>query len=265
MARANQPGRGRTALITGASSGIGYELAKCFARDGYNLILVARDVQALARVSAGLQQADGVTVHTIVNDLSRPEAPSELAAELERRRLRVDALVNNAGFGVYGPFANTDWNRERAMLQLHVTTPTELAKRLLPPMLERRHGYILNVASTAAFQPGPLMALYYATKAYLVSFSEALANEVRGSGVLVSALCPGPTETNFQARAGIARSKLFRMRMEAGPVARLGFRGLKLGKTVVIPGLGNRLLTVLVRLLPRDVVTGIVRNVQAGR
>ena len=258
-------GRGKTALITGASSGIGYELAKCFAQDGYDLVLVARNAEALGRVSAELQQAHHVPVKTIVKDLARPEAPSELVDELTRGRIQVDALVNNAGFGVYGPFARTDWNQERAMLQLHVTTPTELAKRLLPGMIQRRDGKILNVASTAAFQPGPLMALYYATKAYLLSFSEALANEVRGSGVVVSALCPGPTETAFQARAGIERSKLFRSRMDAAPVARLGFRGLQQGKTVVVTGWRNRFLTVLVRLFPRDVVTGIVRKVQEGR
>lgn len=262
----SQVGRDKTALITGATSGIGYELAKGFARDRYDLVLVARDQAQLQRVAQELAGAHGVAARVISADLARPEAAAELVEELARERLEIDVLVNNAGFGTYGPFASADLAREEEMIQLNLVTLTQLTRRLLDGMLKRRHGKILNVASTAAFQPGPLMAVYYATKAYVLSFSEALASELRGSGVSVTVLCPGPTRTDFQRRAGIEHTKLVRLRgMEAETVAQIGYHGMLRGAPVVIPGFGNWLLTLLVRMLPRSIVTAIVRGVNTNR
>ncbi len=254
------------ALITGATSGIGYELAKCFARDGYDLVLVARDQAQLQRVAQELAGAHGVAARSSPADPARPEAAAELVEALARERLEIDVLVNNAGFGTYGPFANTDLTTQEEMIQVNLVALTQLTRRLLDGMLKRRHGKILNVASTAAFQPGPLMAVYYATKAYVLSFSEALASELQGSGVTVTALCPGLTRTAFQQRAGIERTKLVRGRpMEADAVARIGYRALMRGTLVVVPGLGNRLLILAVRFVPRRMVTAIVRGLNANR
>lgn len=254
------------ALITGATKGIGYELATCFARDGYDLVLVARDQAQLQRVAQELAGAHGVAARVIPADLARPEAAAELVEALARERLEIDVLVNNAGFGTYGPFASADLAREEEMIQVNLVALTQLTRRLLDGMLKRGRGKILNVASTAAFQPGPFMAVYYATKAYVLSFSEALANELRGTGVTVTALCPGPTQTGFQQRAGIEHTRLVRIRgIDVEAVARIGYQGLMRGAPVVIPGLGNRLLTVVVRLVPRNLVTTVVRAINENR
>lgn len=253
-------------LITGASRGIGYELAKLFARDGYHLVLVSRSQEALLYAAGILKETYEVPVTVIVNDLSQPLAATEVAAELRARELSIDALVNNAGFGMFGLFIDGDLTTELEMMQLNMVSLTHLTKLLLPPMLQRKRGKILNVASTAAFQPGPLMAVYYATKAYVLSLSEALANELRGTGVTVTALCPGPTPTGFQERSKMQTSRLMTGNLlDAETVARAGYRGLMRGKTVVIPGVRNRLLAFAVRLLPRHVVTRLVRLIQASR
>ncbi len=252
-----------TVLVTGASSGIGLELARLFARDGYRLVLVARGQDALERVAEELRRQHGATVTIVPMDLAVPGAGERLVAEIRRRDCAIDILVNNAGFALYGPFAQTDWNTELQMLRVNIEALTTLTKLLLPEMLVRKRGKILNVASTAAFQPGPLMAVYYATKAYVLSFSEALHEEVRGTGVTVTALCPGMTRSGFQARAGLERSRLLKVgMMEAATVARAGYRGLMRGKPVVIPGLKNKLLTFLVRLTPRAWVPRVVRLLQ---
>jgi short-subunit dehydrogenase len=257
---------GERALITGATSGIGYELAKCVARDRYDLVLVARSEEELQHVADELRRAHGISVTIMPRDLARPDAVSELVAELARAGLHVDVLVNNAGFGTYGPFAETALATAQEMMQLNMVTLTQLTRRLLPGMLEQRAGKILNVASTAAFQPGPLMAVYYATKAYTLSFSEALASELRGSGVTVTVLCPGLTRTGFQQRAGLERTRFMRGRpMEAEVVARIGYRALMRGTPVVVPGLGNRLLTLAVRFVPRRMVTAIARGLNENR
>jgi hypothetical protein len=256
----------RTALITGGSSGIGYELAKLFARDGYRLILVARNADDLAARAAELTQAFGRPVVTLSCDLARAEGPETLVERLRRDGLGVDVLVNSAGFATHGPFAQADPAVQAEMLQLNVASVVHLTRLLLPPMIARGWGRVLNLASTAAFQPGPLMAGYYASKAYVLSFSEALANELRGTGVAVTALCPGPTKTNFQIRAGLKRARLVRAgMMDAPAVARIGYNGLMAGKPVVIPGARNRLLSVVVRLAPRAWVTRIVRRIQEER
>ena len=256
----------RWALITGASTGIGYEFTKLFARDGYGLVLVARDGERLAQVKAELEQRFHVAVRTVSKDLARPQAPEELFAELQRERIGVDVLVNNAGFGTHGLFAEADPASQLQMMQVNMVALTHLTRLVLPSMIARRSGKILNVASTAAFQPGPLMAVYYATKAYVLSFSEALANELQGTGVSVTVLCPGPTRTEFQRRAGVEETKLMAgQRMEANAVAVAGYRGLMAGTIVVIPGMRNRLLAFAVKHLPRPLVIRAVRKIQEKR
>ena len=192
-----------TALVTGASSGIGLELARLFAHDGYDLILVARSVEKLDRLGAELSARHGIRARTVGADLGSPDAPGAIAETLKQAAVRIDVLVNNAGYGVHGPFAKTELQTELDLLRVNVVALTHLTKLLLPTMLARRAGRILNVASTAGFQPGPLMAVYSASKAYVLSFSEALAEELAGTGVTVTTLCPGPVLTGFQARAGL--------------------------------------------------------------
>jgi short-subunit dehydrogenase len=253
-----------TALVTGATEGIGYELAKCFARDRHDLVLVARSKANLERVASEISASCGARVSAIVQDLSVQDGAHRLFDEVRRRQIAVDVLVNNAGVGTYGPFAQADLERELAMMRLNMISLTVLTRLFLPEMLERRRGRILNVASTAAFQPGPLMAVYYATKAYVVSFTEALANELGGSGVSASVLCPGPTRSGFQERAGMGASKLFRLPwvMEASDVAEKAYREFMSGRTTIIPGLGNKLLAFSVRLGPRKLLPSIVRRFQ---
>ena len=251
-------------LITGASSGIGRELARLFAGDGADLVLVARSEDRLRELAGELAAECGVTVEVVPADLSRPGSPDQIVATLAQRHIDVDVLVNNAGFGARGPVAGIGVARQLEMVQVNVAALTRLTALLLPGMLERRRGGILNVASTAAFQPGPNSAVYYATKAYVLSFTEALAEEVRGSGVRVSCLAPGATDTGFAAQAGAAGSRLFRRGvMDAGRVARAGHDGLRRGKTLVIPGLRNRALAFGVRLSPRVLATKISGYMQA--
>lgn len=258
---------GTTALVTGASSGIGWELAKLFAEDRHDLVLVARTKKKLDQFARDLTAAFGIKVRAIARDLAQPRAAAEITQELSAEEISIDMLVNNAGFGVYGPFAKTDGAKELEMIQVNLTVLTQLTKMLLPPMLERRHGRILNVASTAAFAPGPLMAVYYATKAYVLSFSEALASELSGSGVTVTALCPGPTETDFANEAGLESTHLFTgpLIADARSVARAGYRGMLAGKPIVIPGVGNKLLVESIRFSPRRVTTSIARWLQERR
>jgi uncharacterized protein len=252
---------GHATLITGASSGIGREVAKLFAEDRRDLVLVARNRKKLDEFARDLTAAFGVAVRVIARDLARPDTPSEIEKELSSAGIVIDTLVNDAGFGVYGPFGETDGVKELEMLQVNIVALTRLTKLFLPPMLERKNGRILNVASTAAFQPGPLMAVYYASKAYVLSFTEALANEVAADGVVVTALCPGPTDTEFQKEAGLEQTHLFRnpFVQDARSVARAGYAGLAAGKRIVIPGLANRILAQAVRFSPRRFVTAAAR------
>jgi uncharacterized protein len=259
MTRATPPPRRKTALITGASSGIGYELAHVFAREGYDLVLVARNEEKLRQV-AQETAAQGSSARSLVKDLADPAAPAKIFADLQQAGLAVDVLVNNAGFGTYGPFAQSNPESQLEMIRVNVLALTHLSRLFLPAMIERHEGKLLNVASTAAFQPGPLMAVYYATKAYVLPFSEALANELEGTGVTVSALCPGPTTSDFQRRARMERSRLVSgSMMDARTVAEAGYRGLLKNRPVIIPGLGNKALAFSVRLTPRGLVRRIVR------
>jgi uncharacterized protein len=257
-----------TALITGASGGIGYELARLLAKDHYDLILVARSADKLSCVADELQQHFGISARALPLDLTATNTPQALFEDVLRSGTQIDVLVNNAGYGATGEFTRIPLAEDLGMIQLNIAALTMLTKQFLRTMLLRRSGKILNVASTAGFQPGPLMAVYYATKAYVISFSEALANELRGSGVTVTCLCPGATDTGFQERAGNADSILFRTLkpMDAKTVARDGYRGLMAGKTLVISGFRNWMVAESIRFAPRKMVTAISRklNEKAG-
>jgi short-subunit dehydrogenase len=249
-----------TVLVTGASSGIGRELAKCFAADRSRLLLVARNAPALEALATELRLAQGTEVRVLPGDLSLPETPAQLFAELQKAGLSVDVLVNNAGFGAHGDFAELPLGRQLEMVQVNVSALMQLTGLFLPGMIARHQGGVLNVASTAAFQPGPGMAVYFATKSCVLSFGEALAEELAGTGVTVTTLCPGPTRTNFGKIANFrGGDHLTKHAMSAETVARYGHDAFRRGRVVAIPGLSNWLLTLLVRLLPRLVVRRIVR------
>jgi len=246
-------------LITGASEGMGREFAKVFARNGYPLILVARNKERLAVLSQGLTGSYSVDVRTIALDLSAPDAPASLKASLDSQNICVDILINNAGSGIHGLFHAMDWNATEKMLSLNMISTTHLTRLFLPKMIEKGSGKILNVASTAAFQPGPFMACYFASKAYVLSFTEALAEELSGTGVTVTAFCPGPTKTQFQKRSGTEAIRENSFAMKAAPAVEAAFRGLMKGKRIVIPGFTNKLLAVLVRLAPKRLVLKVTR------
>ncbi|MBI3313479.1 MAG: SDR family oxidoreductase [Candidatus Omnitrophica bacterium] len=258
--------QGKTALVTGASGGIGYELAKLLAQDGYSLVLVARSREKLEQIARDLERAFSISIKIITKDLSQPQAAEEIFQELERESIPIDILINNAGFGHYGFFSEIDWKRQEEMIALNVTALAHLTQLFLSGMMQRKQGRILNVASTSAFQPGPLMAVYYATKAYVLSFSEAIANELKNTGVTVTCLCPGATSTDFQKNAVMGNNWLFKLNlMKADVVARIGYQGLMKGKTLVIPGWTNWLGAFLVRFGPRKMVPEIVRMIQQSR
>jgi hypothetical protein len=253
----------QTALVTGASGGLGLEFARRLAQDRFNLVLVARSKDKLEALADELRRAHGVAARVIAQDLALPNAPEEIYAVLHSDEVEVEVLVNNAGFASYGFFNELDKDWELAMVQVNVVALTHLTKLFLRGMVERGRGRILNMASTAAFQPGPMMAVYYATKAYVLSFSEALANELQGTGVTVTALCPGPTETGFQSRAQMEDSRLLTTGlMGAKQVVEIGYRGMLEGKTVVVPGLRNYLFSLAPRLVPRDMAARFVRRLQ---
>ena len=253
----------QTALITGASSGIGADLARLFAADGYDLVLVARSEGKLHELAKEL----GVTSTVIAADLSKPDAAQMVNSTLVEKSINIDVLVNNAGSGLAGPFLENDLRTELDMIQVNVVALTQLTKLLLPGMVSRKRGRVLNVASTAGFQPGPLMAVYYATKAYVLSFSEAIADELRDTDVSVTTLCPGPTATGFAGVAGMERTRLFTLMkpMSSMDVAKAGYAAMKRGRRVVVTGMMNKLLVQSIRISPRRVVTTIVRKLQESR
>ena len=256
-----------TTLVTGASNGIGLELARVAAAHRDDVVLVARRESRLREVARELEQQNGVHAHVVAADLAQPGAATEVAARVAALGVRVDNLINNAGFGAYGRFVETPLDFELQMIQLNIVALTELTKQMLPAMVARRSGRILNVASTAAFLPGPLMAVYYATKAYVLSFSEAIANELAGTGVTVTVLCPGPTATGFQAAAQLEDSKLVAGKTLATSrrVATDGYEAMTAGKPLIVPGVSNKLVTQMPRLLPRRTLATIVRSVQERR
>lgn len=256
----------KTALITGASSGIGLELARLFARDGYRLVLVARNRGALRALGDELQAQYNIDVRISPKDLAHPASPVELYQELQEAGVVLDVLVNNAGFGGRGAFLKTDWNNEAEMMQVNMVALTQLTKLFLP-QIRAREGKVVNVASVAAFLPGPYMSIYYATKAFVLSFSEALAEEMRDTGVSVTCLCPGPVETGFQRRAGTEATGLSRssLLVDVVEVARVGYDGMKQGKRVVIPGWKNWLAVEGLRVSPRSAVTKMVSRMNGKR
>jgi short-subunit dehydrogenase len=254
----------KTALITGASSGIGYELTKLFARNGYDLVMVARDALRLERIADELERTFNIGVLTLSKDLSQQTSANEIYRELETKDIDVDILVNDAGFNVFGPFSETDSQEELQMIQVNMVTLTQLTKIFLPGMLKRNSGKILNLASTASFTPGPGDAVYCATKAYVLSFSEAIAEEVKGTGVTVTALCPGPTQTEFAERARMTDTKIFNGSLSSAPeVARGGYRALMRGDRVAVIGLANKLLVFSLRFWPRGLVTRVAKTLLA--
>jgi uncharacterized protein len=239
------------ALVTGASSGIGADLARELARDGHDLVLSARNLGPMEALSAELE-AYGARAVVIPADLSNPGAGKELAHAIETRGLEIDVLVNNAGLGALGRFDQMDLGRVDEMLQVNVVALTELTRLLLPGMVARRRGRIMLVASTASFQPGPKMAVYFATKAYVLSLGEALAYELRTTGITVTTLCPGATATNFFKVAG-ARDIALKPAMSSAAVARTGYRALKAGRRVVITGVLNNILAIGAKLAPHSI------------
>jgi uncharacterized protein len=246
-------------LVTGASSGIGLELAKCFTADKSNLVLLARNTAALESLAAELRREHKVDVQIITADLAQAGAPGKIFDELQGRGVNVDVLVNNAGFGLHGSFVELPPERQMEIIQVNVSALVALTRLFLPGMVQRRRGGVLNVGSVAGFVPGPHMAIYYASKAFVQSFSEALFEELRETGVSVTNLCPGPTETNFSqtARAYQTRSKQV-SKMSAAEVAVTGYRAFRAGRLVCVPGMMNKFFVLLIRLFPRSVSRGIV-------
>ncbi|MBE0661247.1 MAG: SDR family oxidoreductase [Bacteroidales bacterium] len=254
----------KTALITGASSGIGLELVKIHARHGDNLVLVARNKVKLNELKNEIEKAHKVTVHLIVKDLSVKDAALEVFNEVQSQGISIDYLINNAGFGHLGAFVGNPWEKEEQMIQLNITALVHLTKLFLPEMIARESGKIMNVGSVASFMPGPFMAVYYATKAFVLSFSEAINNEVRDKGVSVTALCPGPTESGFQDVADMKGIKLvekFKM-PSSKEVAEFGYKAMMKGKPVAIHGVLNRMMVASLRISPRSMVVKSVRWIQ---
>jgi len=248
------------ALITGASSGIGYELAKLFAEDSKNLVVVARSQDKLEGLRHELEKAHGVKVRVMVKDLSDPKSPQEIFSELEKQSTSVDVLVNNAGFGVYGKFQDTDWQEEAEMLQVNIVSLTELTKLFLKKMVEKRSGKILNMSSVGGIVPSPRLTAYGGTKHYVLGFSNALAHDLRGSGVSVTCFCPTNTRTLFNERANCQNAwgvKRRILEMDTATAARLAYRALAKGKTTAIAGLPTSLVTFSTRFVPRNTVTAI--------
>jgi short-subunit dehydrogenase len=252
----------KTALITGASSGIGLELAKIHAQKGDNLVLVARSEQKLNDLKKELESQYKITATVIASDLSNPEAAHQLFDLTEKENIQVDYLINNAGFGDFEEFSISDLNKAMQMIDLNIKSLTILTKLYLDGMLKRKSGKIMQLASTASFQPGPLMAVYYATKHYVLAFSEAIAEELKGSGVSVTALCPGPTASGFQSVADLGESKLVKDKKlpSSAEVAEYGYKSMMKGKRVAIHGFQNKLMAFSVRFTPRNWVTALVKK-----
>jgi short-subunit dehydrogenase len=247
-------------LITGGSMGIGHELAKVFAANKFNLVLIARNEARLKQVADELRTKHGIETKILVKDLSLSNAPQEIFDAL--RDTPISVLVNNAGFGWRGAFAEGDL-QSKALDMMHVNMDSlvALTRLFVLPMLLRKQGRIMNVASTAAFQPGPFCNIYFATKAFVFSFSTALSEELQGTGVTVTALCPGSTRTEFFERADMKNGRHDIVMMDAGVVAETGYRGLMRGKRVVIPGVANKITSKLVNFIPLSAVTKIVRKI----
>jgi len=250
----------RTVLITGASSGLGIEFAKIHAAKGDDLVLVARSKDKMNLLKAEIERKHDVSVVVIGRDLSESNAPRTIYNELKAKKIQIDYLINNAGFGDYGLYAQSNWEKQLQMINLNITALAYLTKLFLPDMIGNKYGKILNIGSVASFLPGPTMSVYFATKAFVLSFSEALANEAKGTGVTVTALCPGPTATGFKSNASLDNSNMFKGNI-AGPkeVAEYGYKAMMKGKSVAIHGLTNKIMVGSVRFAPRNIVAAIAR------
>lgn len=253
----------KTAMITGASKGIGRELAHLFAKNGCNLVLVARSREELDSLKVQLEEKYSNTVHLFIKDLCLKESAHNIFDELKAINIDVDYLINNAGFGDYGSFAETEWSTFEKMISLNVTTLTQFCHLFINDWKGRKTGKILNISSTAAFQPGPMMAVYFATKAFVLNFSEAIGYELRNDNITVTTLCPGPTSTNFGEVSGMDASQLVKNVKIANSkeVAELGFRAMMKGKPTVIHGSINKLAPFGIRFLPRVLVTRLSAKV----
>jgi uncharacterized protein len=254
----------KTALITGASNGIGLELARIHASKGDHLVLVARSKEKLQNLKEELENAYKIKVYLIAKDLSLPNSAVEVYNETTQQKIKIDYLINNAGFGDFGMFADAAWDKQEQMISLNITTLTHFTKLYLNDMIVNGGGKIMNVASTAAFQPGPTMAVYYATKAYVLHFSEAINNELANKNITVTALCPGATESGFQTAAAMEESRLVKGRKlpTSKAVAAYGYQAMMRGKAVAIHGLVNFLMASSVRFTPRNLVVKITRLIQ---
>ncbi|SFA81443.1 MULTISPECIES: SDR family oxidoreductase [unclassified Bacillus (in: firmicutes)] len=248
----------KTVLITGATSGLGYEFVKLFAADGYDLVLVARNENIMRQIQ---KEYPYTKITVITKDLGEPSAALDVFTAVENNGIEIDVLVNNAGFGLLGEFDRLDIQKQSNMIQLNVTALTELTYYFLPQMKQRKSGRIMNVASTAAFQPGPMMAVYYATKAYVLSFSEALVEELSGSGVTVTTLCPGATKTNFGSVANVEKTKMFSKAMSSEVVAKQGYAALMNGNRVMITGGMNKVGAIAAKFMPRSISAKIAKFV----
>ncbi|MDQ1296687.1 MAG: family oxidoreductase [Bacteroidota bacterium] len=253
----------KTALITGASNGIGFELARIHASQGDNLVVVSRNKCKLEELKTDLEKQYLIKVYIIEKDLSLKDSAIDVYNEVKKNGITVQYLINNAGFGDFGLFAESDWDKQERMISLNITALVQLTRLFLPDMIERGGGKILNVASTAAFQPGPTMSVYFASKAFVLSFSEAINNELRDKGITVTALCPGPTDTAFHGMAvDIPDLVTGRQLSPAKEVADYGYRAMMKGKPVAIPGFRNSLMANAVRFFPRGFIVKMVRKIQ---
>lgn len=253
----------KTALITGSSGGIGYELAKVHAENGDNLVLVARNKSKLDELKKELEERHGIMVYTIGKDLSLTDSAKEVYDEVKKNNISIDYLINNAGLGDIGLFADCDWEKQEKMINLNITALAHFTRLYLPDMIKKGSGKILNVASTASFQPGPTMSVYFATKAFVLSFSEAVNEEVRNKGISVTALCPGSTESGFHAAAtGDKKVLKERKLISSRKVAEFGYKAMMKGKSVVIPGLKNMIMATSVRFFPRNIIVRAARKIQ---
>jgi short-subunit dehydrogenase len=256
----------KTALITGASGGIGCEFARIHAEKGDNLVLIARTGSKLSELRSELEEKHTIEIHTIIKDLSLPGAPAEIYDELTNKGIHIDYLINNAGFGDFGFFAESDWSKQENMINLNIMAVTQLTWLFLKDMISKGYGKILNVSSVAAFQPGPTMSVYFAAKAFVLSFSEAVNNEVRDKGVTVTALCPGSTESSFHSVAVGNKKVLKERRMHSpGKVAEYGYNAMMKGKAVAVPGLKNKIFAHGVGFLPRSIAVWAARKIQESK
>ncbi len=253
----------KTILLTGASGGIGYAMARVFAEKGYNLVLVARRKEPMEMLADEVNKKYGIETSIVIQDLAQEGAGKKLYEAIDHMGIHPDILINNAGFADYGKFVERGWEKVRDMIMVNILALTEITRMFAADMVRRGSGKILNVASTAAFQPGPLMAVYFASKAYVLSFSEAISNELKGTGVTVTALCPGPTQSGFVERAEMSSSKMFRVikPVSSEKVARYAYHALMAGKVVAIPGLLNKMSAMSSRFFPRSIVRYFMRKI----